>query len=102
MAPHSLIDTEAGWSKSGWHGRWYGWKRHLTVTVSTVWSPFAAEFAAVRGMLGMYGTYDSVRDRDVLIVCGACDGLCCGRVDRVLAVCHGRVGVRQPEHDLVA
>ena len=22
--PHSSIDTEAGWSKSGWHGWWYG------------------------------------------------------------------------------
>jgi hypothetical protein len=24
--PHSTIDTEAGWTKSGWHGWVYGWK----------------------------------------------------------------------------
>jgi hypothetical protein len=24
--PHSSIDTEAGWTKSGWHGWVYGWK----------------------------------------------------------------------------
>ena len=28
---HSTIDTEAHWSKSGYHGWWYGWKLHLTV-----------------------------------------------------------------------
>lgn len=43
VVPHSSIDTEAGWSKSGWHGWWYGWKLHLAVTVSTVWIPLAAE-----------------------------------------------------------
>jgi hypothetical protein len=31
VVPHSSIDTEAGWSKSGWHGWWYGWKLHLAV-----------------------------------------------------------------------
>jgi Transposase DDE domain len=41
--PHSSIDTEAGWSKSGWHGWWYGWKLHLAVTVGSVWIPLAAE-----------------------------------------------------------
>jgi Transposase DDE domain len=41
--PHSSIDTEAGWSKSGWHGWWYGWKLHLAVTVGAVWIPLAAE-----------------------------------------------------------
>jgi hypothetical protein len=41
--PHTSIDTEAGWSKSGWHGWWYGWKLHLAVTVGTVWIPLAAE-----------------------------------------------------------
>ena len=41
--PHTSIDTEAGWSKSGWQGWWYGWKLHLAVTVGTVWIPLAAE-----------------------------------------------------------
>jgi hypothetical protein len=41
--PHSSIDTEAGWSKSGWHGWWYGWKLHLAVAVGAVWIPLAAE-----------------------------------------------------------
>ena len=41
--PHSSIDTEAGWSKSGWHGWWYGWKLHLATTVGAVWIPLAAE-----------------------------------------------------------
>jgi hypothetical protein len=43
--PHSSIDTEAGWSKSGWHGWWYGWKLHLAVTVGAVWIPLAAELS---------------------------------------------------------
>ena len=41
--PHTSIDTEAGWSKSGWHGWWYGWKWHLAVSVGSVWIPLAAE-----------------------------------------------------------
>jgi hypothetical protein len=41
--PHTSIDTEAGWSKSGWHGWWYGWKLPLAVTVGSVWIPRAAE-----------------------------------------------------------
>jgi Transposase DDE domain len=41
--PHPSIDTEAGWSKSGWHGWWYGWKLHLAVSVGSVWIPLAAE-----------------------------------------------------------
>jgi hypothetical protein len=43
MVPHSSIDTEAGWTKSGWHGWVYGWKLHLAVTVAAVWIPLAAE-----------------------------------------------------------
>jgi Transposase DDE domain len=42
LIPHTAIDTEAGWSKSGWHGWWYGWKLHLAVTVGAVWIPLAA------------------------------------------------------------
>ena len=41
--PHTSIDTAAGWSKSGWHGWWYGWKLHLAVSVGAVWIPLAAE-----------------------------------------------------------
>lgn len=40
--PHSRIDTEAGWTKSGWHGWVYGWKLHLACTVAEVWIPLAA------------------------------------------------------------
>src|SRR5919202_5592646 len=29
LVPHSSIDTEAGWTRSGWHGWIYGWKLHL-------------------------------------------------------------------------
>jgi Transposase DDE domain len=42
--PHSSIDTEAAWSKSGYQGWWYGWKLHLAVTVGSLWIPLAAEF----------------------------------------------------------
>ena len=42
IVPHSSIDTEAGWTKSGWHGWVYGWKLHLVVTVAAVWIPLAA------------------------------------------------------------
>lgn len=40
--PHSSIDIEAGWTKSGWHGWVYGWKLHLATTVAGVWIPLAA------------------------------------------------------------
>jgi Transposase DDE domain len=42
--PHTSIDTEARWSKSGYHGWWYGWKLHLAVAVGSLWIPLAAEF----------------------------------------------------------
>jgi hypothetical protein len=41
--PHSSIDTEAQWTKSGWHGWVYGWKLHLICTVARVWIPLAAQ-----------------------------------------------------------
>jgi hypothetical protein len=41
--PHTSIDTEAHWTKSGWHGWVYGWKLHLITTVAAVWIPLAAE-----------------------------------------------------------
>ena len=40
--PHSSIDTEAGWTKSGWHGWVYGWKLHLAICVCEVWIPLSA------------------------------------------------------------
>ena len=43
VVPHSSIDPEAGWSKSGWPGWWDGWKLHVAVTVGSVWIPLAAE-----------------------------------------------------------
>lgn len=42
VVPHTSIDTEAGWTKSGWHGWVYGWKLHLVTTVASVWIPLAA------------------------------------------------------------
>jgi hypothetical protein len=46
IIPRASIDPEAGWSKSGWHGWWYGWKLHLAVTVGALWIPLAAELTA--------------------------------------------------------
>jgi hypothetical protein len=43
LIPHTSIDTEAGWTRSGWHGWVYGWKLHLVSTVAAVWIPLAAE-----------------------------------------------------------
>jgi hypothetical protein len=46
VVPHTSIDTEAHWTKSGWHGWIYGWKLHLITTVAAVWIPLAAELTA--------------------------------------------------------
>ena len=43
IVPHTSIDTEAHWTKSGWHGWVYGWKLHLIAAVAAVWIPLAAE-----------------------------------------------------------
>jgi DDE family transposase len=43
IVPHTRIDTQAHWTKSGWHGWVYGSKLHLIVTVAAVWLPLAAE-----------------------------------------------------------
>jgi hypothetical protein len=43
VLPHTAIDTEAGWTRSGWHGWVYGWKLHLATAVGPVWIPLAAE-----------------------------------------------------------
>jgi hypothetical protein len=42
FVPHTTIDTEAHWSKSGYHGWWYGWKLHMASVIGTVWIPLAA------------------------------------------------------------
>lgn len=42
--PHTSIDTQAHWTKSGWHGWVYGWKLHIIVSAAcNVWLPFAAD-----------------------------------------------------------
>jgi hypothetical protein len=46
--PHTSMDTEAGWSKSGWHGWWSGWKWPLAVAVGASWIPLAAELTAAK------------------------------------------------------
>ena len=43
IVPHTRIDTEVHWTKSGWHGWVYGWKLHLICTVACIWIPLAAE-----------------------------------------------------------
>ena len=44
QVPHTSIDTEAHWTKSGWHGWVYGWKLHMVVSAACpVWLPLAAE-----------------------------------------------------------
>jgi len=42
VVPHTSIDTEAAWTKSGWHGWVYGWKLHLAITVAGMWIPISA------------------------------------------------------------
>ena len=42
VVPHTSIDTEAAWTKSGWHGWVYGWKLHLAIAVCEVWIPLCA------------------------------------------------------------
>src|SRR5574341_1104947 len=41
--PHSSMDTSAHWSKSGYHGWWYGFKLHLAATIGSLWIPLAAD-----------------------------------------------------------
>jgi Transposase DDE domain len=53
--PHSSIDTEAAWGKSGYHGWWYGWKLHLAVTVGDIWIPVAARLTEANLNDGVVG-----------------------------------------------
>jgi hypothetical protein len=46
LVPHTSIDTQAAWTKSGWHGWVYGWKLHLVCSAAAVWIPLAAELTA--------------------------------------------------------
>ena len=46
VVPHSSIDTQAHWTKSGWHGWVYGWKLHLISVVAAVWIPLAANLTS--------------------------------------------------------
>jgi len=46
QVPHSSIDTEAHWTKSGWHGWVYGWKLHIACAVAAVWIPLSAELTS--------------------------------------------------------
>jgi hypothetical protein len=46
IVPHSTIDTEAHWGKSGYHGWWYGWKLHLVCTAAAWSMPLAARLTA--------------------------------------------------------
>jgi len=43
VVPHTSIDTQANWTKSGWHGWVYGWKSHLECTCAAVWISLAVE-----------------------------------------------------------
>jgi len=43
IVPHTSIDTQAHWTKSGWHGWVYGWKLHIVSVVAAVWIPLAAD-----------------------------------------------------------
>jgi hypothetical protein len=44
VVPHSSIETEAHWSKSGWQGWWSGGKLHWAVSIGSRGIPLAAEF----------------------------------------------------------
>jgi hypothetical protein len=46
LVPHTSIDTDAHWTKSGWHGWVYGWQLPLVTTVAVVGIPIAAELTA--------------------------------------------------------
>lgn len=53
--PHTRIDTQAGWTKSGWHGWVYGWKLHLAATVGAVWIPLVARLTVANVHDGTIG-----------------------------------------------
>src|SRR5947207_15797495 len=63
--PHTLIDTEAHWTKSGYHGWVYGWKLQLITVVSQVWIPLAAELTPANA--------DDSAEAAKLMVMGKCE-----------------------------
>jgi hypothetical protein len=42
IVPNTSIDTEAHWTRSGWHGWVYGWKLHVVIVIADIWIPLAA------------------------------------------------------------
>jgi hypothetical protein len=48
VVPPTSLDTEAGWSQSGWHGWWSGWKLPLAVAVGSIGIPLAAELTVAK------------------------------------------------------
>src|SRR6266487_3154656 len=63
--PHTSIDTQAHWTKSGWHGWVYGWKLHLITVVADVWIPLAAELTPAN--------YDDGTEAAKLLWMGKCE-----------------------------
>lgn len=43
ILPNTSIDTDAHWTKSGWHGWVFGYKLHLVITMANIWIPLAAQ-----------------------------------------------------------
>jgi hypothetical protein len=43
IVPNTSIDTDAHWTKSGWHGWVFGYKLHLVISISKIWIPLAAK-----------------------------------------------------------
>lgn len=42
IVPNTSIDTDAHWTRSGWHGWVFGYKLHIVLTMANVWIPLAA------------------------------------------------------------
>lgn len=70
VVPHTSIDTEAHWTKSGWHGWVYGYKLHLIVTVGQIWLPLAAELtpANIADNAEAVLLLDALREAAVLVL----------------------------------
>ena len=51
IVPHTSIDTEAHWTKSGWHGWVYGWLRHEVASVAVGPPPEDPTRCSVTGTL---------------------------------------------------
>jgi hypothetical protein len=66
VVPHTSIDTEAHWTKSGWHGWVYGWKLHLVNTVASVWIPLAAELPAANTAGAIFDCQGQVPTRGLI------------------------------------